>query len=152
MDCQTLLGYTPLHRAAYYDHPALASLLRVTGADLSIKDSNGETAYDVAENEAIKHTLKPVIDKDGKDITNMFTVHNPKHPNYNPAARAALFEAYAEGFAAGVEEREVHEGDEEEAEEWEDCDDDEDAGESGGNVESQANTTEKGPTAKRQKR
>eukprot|EP01039_Chlorochromonas_danica_P003246 gene3246-3556_t len=125
VDCQTKLGYTPLHRCAFYDHPRLASLLCLAGADRTLRDHNGDRAYDVAVkegNDEVAQLLAPLIAQDGVDISNfMYARNNPKHPNYRPESRAALLQLFMLETAAQVAEEE---GDEEEQEEGEDEDGD----------------------------
>ena len=94
MDSQTFKGFTPLHRCAFYDHSRLASLLCLAGAS-RLKDSNGDSAYDVAVargNTQLISILKPLIDSAGNDITGIqYATNNPKHPNFRPNARTSLF-------------------------------------------------------------
>eukprot|EP01102_Stenamoeba_stenopodia_P006651 TRINITY_DN1839_c0_g1_i1.p1 TRINITY_DN1839_c0_g1~~TRINITY_DN1839_c0_g1_i1.p1 ORF type:complete len:308 (-),score=80.58 TRINITY_DN1839_c0_g1_i1:49-972(-) len=99
VDCQTDNKYTPLHRCAYYDHPRLASLLCLAGANQKLRDENNQTAYEVAvenENREVAEILKPLITKDGEDLTGTaYATNNPKHPNFRPEARKALFSLFA---------------------------------------------------------
>lgn len=119
MDCQTKRGYSPLHRAAFYNHRRLAGILALAGADQKIRDSDGQTAYEVAVargNDAIAETLKPMI-YNGRDMTGiMYATNNPKHPNHRPEARAALFAIHdvENSLSAGGEEEEEGSDDEEE--------------------------------------
>ena len=72
IDCQTNDGFTPLHRAAFYGHERLARFLVLAGADQSIKDSDGQTAFDVAVTEGrteIAQVLRPRFDDDGRNTT-----------------------------------------------------------------------------------
>lgn len=95
VDCQTNSGYTPLHRCAFYNHPSMTAMFVLAGANQKIIDGNGKTAYDVAVaegNEEIARQLKPLILDDGTDMTGtMYATNNPKHPNFRPDAREALF-------------------------------------------------------------
>jgi hypothetical protein len=95
IDCQTHGKYTPLHRCAYYNHARLASLLVLAGADQTIVDENGQTAYEVAvqaENEDIAQILQPIFDAEGRNISGLpYATNNPKHPNFRPEARESLF-------------------------------------------------------------
>ncbi|GAB0097259.1 Acyl-CoA-binding domain-containing protein 6 [Sergentomyia squamirostris] len=50
-------GQTPLHYAAFCGHPRCAQILLDAGADETIKDSSGQTCYDVACDEGIKALL-----------------------------------------------------------------------------------------------
>lgn len=115
VDCQTKLGYTPLHRCAFYDHPRLASLLCLAGADRTLRDQKGDRAYDVAVaegHEEVAQLLAPLISQDGVDISNvMYARNNPKHPNYRPGSRDALLQLFMLETAAQVAEEE---GDDEE--------------------------------------
>jgi ankyrin repeat protein len=95
VDCQTNGKYTPLHRCAFYDHPRLASLLCLAGADQTIIDENGETAYDVAITKGtfeVAQILEPMYDNNGKNISGIaYATNNPKHTNFRKEARDALF-------------------------------------------------------------
>lgn len=150
MDCQTHSLYSPLHRAAFYDHPRLVALLTLAGADQSLTDKDGRTAYDVAVaqgNEQIARSLKPLIDSNGNNLTGiMYATNNPKHPNFRPAAREAFFAMFAmEAAMAGGggeedDEDEVGEdGDEEEEEEEEEDHESGDEGEGEGESEGEEN-------------
>jgi len=99
VDCQTDSKYTPLHRCAFYNHSRLASLLLLAGANQKLKDKDGRTAYDVAvkeQNPELVKLLQPLITKTGEDITGIaYATNNPKHPNFRPEAREALFNLYS---------------------------------------------------------
>jgi ankyrin repeat protein len=99
INCQTNGKYTPLHRCAFYNHPRLASLLTLAGADQLVTDENGMTAYEVAAqkgNEQVSQLLKPIFSNDGTNISGiMYATNNPKHPNFRPDARQAFFDLFA---------------------------------------------------------
>lgn len=126
IDSQTNGKYTPLHRCAFYDHPRLASLFVLAGANQTIVDENGQTAYEVAvaqQNQDIIKLLKPIIDEDGKNLSGIaYATNNPNHPNFRPEARESLFALYSlnESLAGGGNDDD----------DYEDVDDDEDGGES----------------------
>lgn len=124
MDCKTHLKYTPLHRCAFYNHVRLASLLVLAGADQHQRDENGQTAYEVAvaeNNHDVATILKPMLTKDGKDITGMqYASNNPKHPAHRPEAREALFQL----FLAEMDGEDEDPGSEDESDEDDDDDDD----------------------------
>jgi ankyrin repeat protein len=117
VDCQTHGKYTPLHRCAHYGHSRLASLLVLAGADQSITDENGQTAYEVAVsvgNEEVMKILEPMFSEDGRNISGIaYATNNPKHPNFRPEAREALFSLYSMERSLGEE----SEGNEEEEDE-----------------------------------
>lgn len=99
LDCQTWHGkYSPLHRCAFYGHQRLAALFCMAGANQKLLDANGKTAYQVAVdegNEGIAQVLKPLITASGEDMTGvMYATNNPKHPNFRPEGRAAIFTLY----------------------------------------------------------
>jgi len=91
------MKYSPLHRCAHYGHPRLASLLVLAGADQSLVDQDGRTAYDCAveqENAELAEILKPVM-SNGRNISGLpYATNNPKHPNFRPEARDALFSLF----------------------------------------------------------
>lgn len=95
MDCATNNGYTPLHRCAFYNHKQLAGLFCMAGANQKAVDGDGKTAYEVAVAEGnveIAQILKPLIAPDGTDMTGvMYERNNPKHPEFRPQGREALF-------------------------------------------------------------
>jgi ankyrin repeat protein len=131
VDCQTDLGYSPLHRCAYYDHPQLGSLLCLAGANQTLRDTeNQETAYEVAakkRNRRLMKLLNPTYDADGNNISGcMYASNNPKHPNFRPEARDALFTlcALEMGISGTGNQEEGEEEDDDSV--WEDMDDDED--------------------------
>jgi ankyrin repeat protein len=95
----------------------LASLFVLAGADQSIVDENGQTAYEVAVsvgNEEVMSILEPMFSEDGRDITGIaYATNNPKHPNFRPEAREALFSLYFMEQSLGEESEEGNEDDEE---------------------------------------
>ena len=58
LDCQDHLKNTPLHLAADEGQAATVSLLLSLGADRTIKNEDGETAEDLAEDENTKAAFK----------------------------------------------------------------------------------------------
>lgn len=76
----------------------MAALFCLAGANQKIRDSNGQTAYEVAverKNRRLITLLKPEFDADGNDITGMDLADtNPKHPQYRPERREALLRLY----------------------------------------------------------
>lgn len=97
VDCQTNLKYSPLHRCAFYNHPRLASLFVLAGANQCLKDKDEMTAYDVAVaqgNNEIASALEPIY-ANGQNITGLaYATNNPKHPNFRPEARRALLSLF----------------------------------------------------------
>ncbi len=129
MDCQTLLGYSPLHRCAFYNHPRLGSLLCLAGANKTLRNENNETAYEVALAKGNKRLIKlltPIIDGQGNNISGVaYAVNNPKHPNYRPEARDAFFTLCALDNVVASANQEAEENmDDDDV--WEDIDDDDD--------------------------
>ena len=49
VNAQDELGYSPIHAAASYGHKALVELLIKAGADLTLRDGDGDTALHVCE-------------------------------------------------------------------------------------------------------
>lgn len=137
VDCQTNLGYSPLHRCAFYNHPRLGSMLCLAGANQLLRDENHQTAYEVAvekRNNRLINLLTPLFDSEGNNISGcMYASNNPKHPNYRPEAREAFFTLCALDMVAssgniisGVGEVDDGDCEEEEESEWEDLDDEDD--------------------------
>ena len=61
-----LKGETPLHRAAAYGNTAIIKMLLDAGADLSMKDSNGDTpiswgSWHLRDNDVLKLLLYPGV-------------------------------------------------------------------------------------------
>lgn len=57
LNCQDMMGNTPLHCAAYRGHKVIAVTLLQHGADTTIRNSNGQTALDIAANKKMKQLL-----------------------------------------------------------------------------------------------
>lgn len=153
IDCQTNGKYSPLHRCAYYNHPRLASLLVLAGADQTIVDENGQTAYEVAVqagNIAVQEILRPIYDENGRNIAGIaYATNNPKHPNFRPEARDALFALFAldqslenEREEDGDGEEDGDDGDEDGDEGNEDGDNGEDEGDVNENNDNEKNSDE----------
>lgn len=128
MDCQTNMGYTPLHRCAFYNHPRLGSLLVLAGATQSIRDfTEQQTPYEVSVargNVKLIELLKPMFDDTGRDVKSlMYATNNPKHPQYRPEARAALLQLMNHEALLSDGSEEGDEGEGEGEDEWEDVDD-----------------------------
>ncbi len=143
VDCRTKRNYTPLHRCAFYNHPRLAGLLVMAGADQTIRDENNETPYEVSvtqQNTKVSKLLKPLFDNHGNNIAGiMYATNNPKHPNFPQEARDALFRLFDINSSMANE----GDGDEDEAqdedsdqteEENEEVEEGEDSGEEDGDV------------------
>ncbi len=130
IDCQTNLGYSPLHRCAFYNHPRLASLFVLAGASQHLRDKDNETAYEVAvkqKNKDFQRILKPLISETGENISGiMYATNNPKHPNHRPEGREAFFSLFDAEYGAEEEEGEEEGELEDDDGEWEDIDDDDD--------------------------
>jgi ankyrin repeat protein len=98
VDCQTNLKYSPLHRCAFYDHRRLASLLILAGADQTVQDADGQTPYECAVekgNEEMVAILKPLLSSTGENISGLpYATNNPRHPQFRPEARDALFSLF----------------------------------------------------------
>eukprot|EP01033_Poteriospumella_lacustris_P012254 gene12254-8765_t len=113
VDCQTNLKYSPLHRCAFYDHPRLASLFVLAGANQLLKDKDEMTAYDVAVaqgNDEIASLLEPLF-ADGRNVTGLaYATNNPKHPNFRPEARRSLFSLFLQEASLAEEEGGEEEG------------------------------------------
>ncbi len=79
--CQNM---TPLHFAALMGHHHCAQLLTAWGADTSIKNSQGKTAYDLAllaDHHQLAQTLKPtVIDARLSSILELAKVQRSNNP------------------------------------------------------------------------
>lgn len=117
IDCQTKSLYTPLHRCAFYGHDRMAALICLAGADQTLKDKDGQTAYDVAVergNPKLVSLLEPMVASDGTDLTGIaYARNNPKHQQHRPEGREAFFRLYSmEVMAAGGEEEEEEHEDE----------------------------------------
>lgn len=102
----------------------------LAGADQTIVDENGQTAYEVAVaqgNEEISNLLKPVLDSDGRNISGLpYATNNPRHPNFRPEARRALFALFALNETMALRQG----GDDVDADdEYEDVEDDDENGE-----------------------
>ena len=97
VDCKTNMKYTPLHRCAHYGHRQLAQLLILAGADQEAIDQDGRTPYECAvsqENEELMLILKPYYLNGRNVVGSLYAVNNPKHPDFRPEARDALFALY----------------------------------------------------------
>ncbi|XP_068736521.1 oxysterol-binding protein-related protein 1-like [Montipora capricornis] len=57
INCQDMLGNTPLHCAAYRGHKVIAVTLLQHGADTTLRNANGQTALDLASNKKMKQLL-----------------------------------------------------------------------------------------------
>lgn len=57
INCQDVLGNTPLHCAAYRGHKVIAVTLLQHGADTTIRNSNGQLALELASNKKMKQLL-----------------------------------------------------------------------------------------------
>lgn len=57
INCQDMVGNTPLHCAAYRGHKVIAVTLLQHGADTTIKNSSGQTALDLSANKKMKQLL-----------------------------------------------------------------------------------------------
>lgn len=57
INCQDMMGNTPLHCAAYRGHKVIAVTLLQHGADTTIKNSNGQIALELACNKKMKQLL-----------------------------------------------------------------------------------------------
>ncbi|KII61551.1 Ankyrin repeat domain-containing protein 22 [Thelohanellus kitauei] len=56
-------GFTPLHYAVFLENKNLIRILLDAGADITIRNSHGETPFDLALTEDIKGFLQPDYDK-----------------------------------------------------------------------------------------
>lgn len=61
ISCKDLLGNTPLHCAAYRGQRLCALKLLRSGADISAKNKNGQTVFDLASDAAMKQCLEGSI-------------------------------------------------------------------------------------------
>lgn len=57
LNMQDKTGKTPLHVASIMDHGEIASTLMYAGADVTIKDNDGNSAYDVAYTDDMKDRI-----------------------------------------------------------------------------------------------
>lgn len=91
----------------------------MAGANQKLRDENNQTPYEVAVekgNSKVASILQPLITKEGVDITGIiYETNNPKHPNFRPEAREALWKLFVMEISSqadrdsedGVEEDEV---------------------------------------------
>ena len=67
-------------------------------------DADGQTPYDCAvaqNNPDLIEILKPILSSTGEDITGIaHATNNPKHPQFRPEARDALFALFEMNAAA----------------------------------------------------
>jgi hypothetical protein len=92
---RTVDGYTPLHRCAFYNHPRLAALLKLSGADPTLRDfEDKQSPYEVAIDMQlldVANILEPLLDGNGNDISGIpHARNNPSHPEFKEEARQAL--------------------------------------------------------------
>jgi len=105
VDHQDQTGNTALHCAAFHNHFDVASFLTLAGTDQTLKNADGQTAYDVAVAKGhaeLAGTLGCILNSDEyKDEGSvgmrwMCAQNNPKHPKHSAKLRQRLCENHLE--------------------------------------------------------
>ena len=91
IDTQAVNKYTPLHSASRGGHADVVQLLRQCGANQEIKDSDGNTAEDCANNEETRAVFKEFIEKGPTTKNELFNREIEENQYYVVAILAYTF-------------------------------------------------------------